>query len=328
MSSSWRHSHDAHLTRLAPLRARAAECRLLPGRFPNLQALHFTRCNPLTDAAVCALARGPPDPCSPSVGSPALLHLRCLHAACVDGVDARTWRALASLPALRELTLAAPAPASSSVQRCKPWPSGILDAHLRALGELTALEVLSLGACDQVTDAGALELGRLSRLQHLHLEASRKLTDAGAVGLAALPSLRSLHLSQGSGLVSDAGVRALARMPQLRELTLGLRECVTGEAVRALARAPALQVLALGLAAANESVAEDLVCLRHCLTSLNLNNCSRMKDSTVASLAAASLAITCLDLGCEHVSPRHCQSGHNALEFVLMGDACSERLVC
>jgi hypothetical protein len=95
---------------------------------------------------------------------------------------------------------------------------------------MTKLELLDLGLCEDLCDAGLVHLQGLSRLRELTLR-STKVTDAGLVHLRGVKGLESLDLRYTK--VTDAGLAHLAPLTRLR--TLDLRGTnVTGPGVRKL----------------------------------------------------------------------------------------------
>ena len=76
------------------------------------------------------------------------------------------------------------------------------------------LQLLNIGLCENVADAGLAHLNGLTELRELNLR-STKVTDAGLVHLRALTGLRKLDLRHTR--VTAAGVRSLQEaLPQVQ----------------------------------------------------------------------------------------------------------------
>jgi hypothetical protein len=76
------------------------------------------------------------------------------------------------------------------------------------------LQLLNIGLCENVADAGLAHLKGLAELRELDLR-STKVTDAGLVHLKALTGLRKLDLRHTG--VTAAGVRSLQEaLPQVQ----------------------------------------------------------------------------------------------------------------
>lgn len=73
---------------------------------------------------------------------------------------------------------------------------------------MTNLEVLDVGLCEDVRDAGLVHLRGLTGLRELNLRGT-KVSDAGLVHLKALTGLRKLDLRHTK--VSEAGVQDLQK---------------------------------------------------------------------------------------------------------------------
>src|SRR5262249_5283211 len=96
----------------------------------------------------------------------------------------------------------------------------ITDEGLKKISELSDLEVLSLAASRQFTDAGLMHLKKLHKLRSLDLWVA-KISDKGLVHLGGMTSLRSLKLNIGSSNpITDAGLAELAGLTDLEELDL------------------------------------------------------------------------------------------------------------
>ena len=105
--------------------------------------------------------------------------------------------------------------------------TGVTDAGLAHLAELTELETLSLRQYNdeyedednlEITDAGFAHIGKLANLTTLRMEGCATVTDAGIAHLAALTNLTSLDLSDTG--ITDAGLAHLAPLTNLTRLDL------------------------------------------------------------------------------------------------------------
>lgn len=109
----------------------------------------------------------------------------------------------------------------------------VTDAHLKLLGGLPGLKVLSIKDNDKVTDAGIRDLVVFGKLEILQLDRTG-ITDAGMKHVAAIKSLDILTLRDTA--VTDAGLKQLAALKRLRTLDLKGSK-VTKEGVEALKKA-------------------------------------------------------------------------------------------
>ncbi len=258
------------------------------GRMENLVALELRKAPGVDDAALAWLPRlrslssfeldvgrrsiGVGDPTLRALGG--LTHLEELGLTGCDGIDDAGLGALASLKGLRRLKLSFCEHVGDAVgQLTAELPAlreldvratRIGDATLRRLAEQGVLEVLDVGGCDLVTDAGLTALASL-KLRELTVESS------SGGGLAGLPvtlerlelscsarrqELRSIHLRSLGRLtalrelrlarvrrMSDDILDVLASLPHLAELTIREATRLTPAAVHAVAEAPALRSL-------------------------------------------------------------------------------------
>jgi serine/threonine protein kinase len=150
--------------------------------------------------------------------------------------------------------------------------TGISDAHIGPLQQLSSLQGLNLGKT-QVSDKGLELLKNLTGLQYLYLDGTR-ITDAGLSHLKGLSQLKELHLTwtgiSNTGLehlrgltglqvlwlqetrVNDAGLATLERLTNLQSLHLD----GTGVSVDGMERLrtalPQCQIIMLELKAARE----------------------------------------------------------------------------
>ena len=111
------------------------------------------------------------------------------------------------------------------LERLNLWDTGITDAGLEHLRDLSYLQSLSLND-KQITDAGLMKLTVLRRLQELNL-AGTKVTDVGLETLTGLDQLRRVVLCGTK--VTDAGMEWLERLPQLQTLYLDGTQITDGD---------------------------------------------------------------------------------------------------
>jgi hypothetical protein len=90
-------------------------------------------------------------------------------------------------------------------------PAKITDEGLGELAKLDLphLETLTLGWCDNVTDAGLVHLGRMQTINFLGLPSCPNVTDAGLPHLVHAKNLTTLDL-RGNPNITDDGIQRLA----------------------------------------------------------------------------------------------------------------------
>ena len=118
----------------------------------------------------------------------------------------------------------------------------LTDAMLRDVATLPHLEVLRLGGCGAVSDAGLQLLRAMPMLRELDLSQTG-VTDAGVPVLASLPALTRVSLAWTA--VSDAGAVALAACTGLQSVNLMGSGCGDGT-IAALSGLGALHELCTG----------------------------------------------------------------------------------
>ncbi len=128
----------------------------------------------------------------------------------------------------------------SGVADCKVTDAGL--SRLAGL-DLPRLQILQLGSCDRLTDAGIEHIARIESLTSLSLYACPGVTDAGLGYIANLDLLEGLDLRGCEG-ISDAGLDRLAAMQNLKVLRLGGCTNISLEAVAGLrSRMPGCNVI-------------------------------------------------------------------------------------
>ncbi len=108
----------------------------------------------------------------------------------------------------------------------------ITDEGLRRLSELDLPQLgwLSLGYCDNITDAGLLHVAHIQTLTRLNLMVCPQITDAGLLALLEMNNLIYLDLRGRAG-ITDQGLEYLARKSNWDEIHFGGCKNVTMEAV-------------------------------------------------------------------------------------------------
>jgi hypothetical protein len=98
----------------------------------------------------------------------------------------------------------------------------LTDRGLRELSRLRLpnLDVLDLGYCDRITDAGLVPVSRMSTVTRLSLMACPGVTDEGLRNLQGMKNLRQLDL-RGCPHVTDRGVVHLTVLENLQWVQLG-----------------------------------------------------------------------------------------------------------
>jgi hypothetical protein len=135
----------------------------------------------------------------------------------------RGFRALASMPALRGLSVSCRNVDDEALAGLPEFPAlrelmpmGIPDAGYRHIGRCERLESLVLMYCRDTTDTATEHLTGLSRLSSYFASYTR-ITDRTPALLSRMDSLERVTFDTCHGL-TNAGVAALARLPRLREL--------------------------------------------------------------------------------------------------------------
>jgi Leucine-rich repeat (LRR) protein len=164
------------------------------------------------------------------------ISLTALTAAGVEGLD--------EISTLQCLKTGSTQLDASTLRRCRSLlkvdvdGSGVTDAVLAALADLSTLETLSLCYCRQLRDVSAL--ARSVSLRSLDLRGTA-VNDAGLAGLERIPSLTWLSLASCRSITN---VTNLFRSKTLRKLLL-LESSVTDAGLVGLELAPALQFVSL-----------------------------------------------------------------------------------
>jgi hypothetical protein len=114
----------------------------------------------------------------------------------------------------------------------------ISDAGLKALSEIpfSRLDTLSLGYCDQITDAGLTNLVTMKTVRWLSLMVCPNITDNGLSNLTTMTTLHALDL-RGCPRITDEGLEHLARMNNLQQVLLGGCSRVSSNGVQKLQKA-------------------------------------------------------------------------------------------
>ena len=118
--------------------------------------------------------------------------------------------------------------------------TGVTDAGLQTIGELTSLESLNLAGA-AIRGGGLVHLAALNRLQHLDLSGT-EVEPAALQALGALPSLRSVVIPVES--ITDEVLPALGRLSHLHRLDLA-GAAITDRGLAGLAQLKSLQTLDL-----------------------------------------------------------------------------------
>lgn len=98
----------------------------------------------------------------------------------------------------------------------------ITDQGLERLAGLKGLplEILDLGYCGNITDAGMVHVAKMNSLTWLSLRACPQITDAALPPLLSMPNLTGLDL-RGCPGITDKGLELLAQKPGWRTIMLG-----------------------------------------------------------------------------------------------------------
>ena len=114
-------------------------------------------------------------------------------------------------------------------------PAKITDEGLAELAKLDLphLETLTLGWCDEITDAGLAHIVRMQTLTWLGLTTCPKITDAGLRELVNAKNLTGLDL-RGCPNITDDGIQQLAAKKNWERIDLGGCPKITPEGVAKL----------------------------------------------------------------------------------------------
>lgn len=176
--------------------------------------LRFLMCqdSPATDDGFVALSR--------SSSLEYLWGRRC------HGLTRRGFEALATMPALRALSVSCLNVDDAGVSALPGFPSlrelmpmDVPDAGYRHIARCEALESLVLMYCRETGDQATRHIHRLPHLRRYFASHTRA-TDRTPRLLADSPSLEHVTFA-GCGGLTSAGIAALARLPTLRRLELG-----------------------------------------------------------------------------------------------------------
>jgi hypothetical protein len=223
----------------------------------------------------------------------------------VVGIDLRgSWIGDSDLASLAD---------SPTLARLDLSETRISDHGLRELKTAPAISDLNLRYAELITDQGIAALKNWKHLVRLNLEGT-KITDSALQQFSARTSLEVLNI--GSVQVTDAGIEALTSLVNLKELTLGGNK-LTDAGLQPLRQMPGLTVLDLGGVQREDSgpwsvsfsqpgleAMATLNALQHLrlngtlitargletlkrlpLESLDLHDCSQIKDDAVPVLA-------------------------------------------
>ncbi|MDF1502480.1 hypothetical protein [Roseisolibacter sp. H3M3-2] len=141
------------------------------------------------------------------------------------GLGARGFRALATMPALRALSVSCLNVPDDALAALPDFPAlrelmpiDVPDAGYRHVARCAALESLILMYCRETGDEATAHVARLPALRSYFASYTRA-TDRTPELLASIATLESVTFDSVAAL-TDAGVRALARLPRLRTLSL------------------------------------------------------------------------------------------------------------
>jgi len=144
----------------------------------------------------------------------------------------------------------------------------VTDAGVQRLGQVPALEELTLDTAEALTDAAASYLRANKSLRKLVLR-GLDITDVGMPYLAALTGLKSLDLSHT--MIGDVGLESLPALSELEELNLGGTR-ITGTNLNFLKLLPKLKKLSFnGIQRRNAGA-----CWTPLITDLDLNAISQL----------------------------------------------------
>jgi hypothetical protein len=117
----------------------------------------------------------------------------------------------------------------------KKGPAKITDEGLAELAklDLPRLETLTLGWCDNITDAGLAHIGRMQTITWLGLTDCANITDAGLRELVKTKNLTGLDL-RGCHNITDNGIQQLAAKANWTRIELGGCPKITPQGVAKL----------------------------------------------------------------------------------------------
>lgn len=285
-------------------------------RLTRLESLDLRGCLQVTDAAIdhltsmTELARLDLTNCGQLTdrGLGPLAALRDLSRLRLEGCHKLTDRGV------EELVEVAPHLVSLDLSYCQH----LTDGAIERLGQLEALQRLSVVGCNRLTDRALELLGRMPKLTALSFGPSptMRFTDAGLRHLAGLSRLTQLELDSCSG-VTDGGLAHLASLHELTALNLGGCSLLTDDGLAHLANHPRLtrlrlwhceQITDLGL--------EHLATVRS-LADVDLSWCTEITDVGLARLRTLPALARVNLQGCDRTSA----AGRVALHDSLRGCA-------
>lgn len=102
------------------------------------------------------------------------------------------------------------------------YEAKLTDKGLRNIAELRLphLELLSIGYCFSVTDAGLRHIADINTLREISLMGCTNLSDAALLNIASSTTLMGIDL-RGCDRITDQGLQSLAKMPSLLNVSVG-----------------------------------------------------------------------------------------------------------
>jgi hypothetical protein len=156
------------------------------------------------------------------------------------GLGGRGFRALATMPALKHLSVSCKNVDDASLGALPAFPTlrelmpmDVPDDGYRHIAHCVALDALILMYCRYTTDRATEHIARLPALRRYFASYTR-ITNRTPMLLSDMPSLEDITFDSCAGL-SDDGIAALARLPSLRTLRVASMPRVTRDVARVFA---------------------------------------------------------------------------------------------
>jgi len=169
---------------------------------------------------------------------------------------------------------------------------------LIALSRSHKLRILSLSNCRCLTDEAITNISHLSSITALSLDGCRCLTDIAMEGVSHLYLLSKLDLSQ-CDLLTDQGLKHLHDLTHLEDLSLGWCRSITDHGLNILVSQPLRSKTLKNLSIARCQISDQGIAhvgRLKSLVELNLNGCSMISSSALATTLKMLSNLTTLDV--------------------------------
>ncbi len=169
------------------------------------------------------------------------------------------------------------------------------------------LEVLELGGCTKVTNAGLLSVSHLPRIRKLNLRSCRQISDAGLGHVAGATDpafanrrLEELVLQDCQKLTDEALRHIAAGLPRLRTLNLSFCISVTDTGLKSVGRLRALETLSLRSCDNVSDIGVGFLCedggCGDSLRDLDVSFCPNVSDAGMKHVSAGMRGLRALSM--------------------------------